>query len=244
MDEAQYLQDFQIDIEEAEIWRWMGSHGRKGDPRLQDEVRQAKELAVRLIEPQAVYMRLPVRSIEPAGISLENGERLNGAAGPHLARDCEGADELVVNVATIGPKLETRVQELFAEKQQLKAVILDAAGSAASSASSRYVIGCIYQQTAERGLKAGHIQRPGSHYWDLMGQRVLFAMMPAEHIGVKLTPSCLIIPKKSSSGFIPIGKNLVHEHKASGDACRRCPNLKCIARIEDNFPAATTAQAT
>jgi hypothetical protein len=237
MQEALFLEGFPVTVDEAEVWRWLGSHQKTGDPKLANEVRQAQAIAEQLIEPKAVYIRNPVMNISANGVFLENGEKLNGAAGPELATQCAGADELVVTVTTIGPKVEALVQSLFADKRPLEAVIMDAVGSAASAAASRFISGVIFEMAANHGMKAGRILRPGAHYWDIIGQRVLFAMMPAEKIGVTLTPSCLILPRKSSSGVIPIGRALVQEHQPAESTCRRCPNLKCIARWEGTSPA-------
>ncbi len=223
MNEICFITDFRLDIDRAEVWRWLGSHGRKGDPRLEDQVEAASQEALALAEPRAIYTRVRVRALGSEGIWLENGERLNGMAGPYLSSQCTGADEIVVAVTTIGPRVENRVQQLFQEKRPLEAVILDAAGSAASSAASRYVNAVLYSQASTQGLKGGRILRPGSHYWDILGQRVLFSMLPTEQIGVTLTTSCLILPKKSGSGIIPFGRELVHVHQGSEASCRYCP---------------------
>ncbi len=236
MDSACFITDFSIEIDIDEVWRWLGSHGRKGDPRLAEEVARTAQAAGELAEPKAVYARLKVRSVDAQGVLLENGERLNGAHGPQLAEQFSGAAEAFVVVVTVGSGIESQVQRLFAEKRPLEAVILDAAGSAASSAVSRYVNGCLYQQAEQDGLEGGRIIRPGSQYWDLLGQRTLFAMLPTERIGVSLTSSCLILPRKSGSGVIPLGHSLANRHEPSESSCRHCPNVKCIARIEIGHP--------
>ncbi|MCL5027098.1 MAG: hypothetical protein M1531_11510 [Chloroflexi bacterium] len=233
METARLLSGFPVNIELTEVWRWLGSHGRKGDPRLAGEVEEAVALAGELIEPKAAYSRLRVRAVDPSGVLLENGERLNGSAGPYLAEQFRGAEELVVVVVTIGPRLEGRVQDLFGEKRPLEAVILDATGSAASSAASRYVNGLLCEEAGNDGLRAGRIVRPGSSHWDILGQRTLFAMLPTEEIGVSLTTSCLILPRKSGSGVVPLGRHLAAEHEPSEASCRHCPNTRCIARIVD-----------
>jgi hypothetical protein len=242
MEEIRFLHNFPITVDEAEVWRWLGSHGRKGDPKLADVVIQARSLAADLLETKAVYVRVKVKEISSAGVTLANGEKLDGADGSFLANEFAGAEEVVINVATIGPRIEARVQELFAQKKPLEAVTLDAAGSAASSAASRFVNGVIYQQAAQEGMKAGRIFRPGNQHWDLIGQRTLFAIMPAETIGVTLTSSCLILPRKSSSGVIPVGRNLIKEHAPAESSCRRCPNIECIARWEGTSPATAMVQ--
>ncbi len=232
MDNVCLLTDFSVDIDQAEVWRWLGSHGRKGDPRLAEDVACLMAVGEELAEPKAAFVRLKVRSVDRSGVALDNGERLNGSAGPYLAEQFRGAEEAFVVVVTVGSRIEARVQELFAEKRPLEAVILDAVGSAASSAVARYVNGYLYKQAAEDGLEGGRIVRPGSAQWDILGQRTLFAMLPTEKIGVTLTSSCLILPRKSGSGVIPLGHNLAAPHEPNEVSCRHCPNSSCIARIE------------
>jgi hypothetical protein len=232
MSNACTLAGFSVDIDPAEVWRWLGSHGRKGDERLAGDVARLIEVARELAEPKAIYTRLKVRLIDDSGVSLENGERLNGTAGPYLAEQLRGAEEIGVVVVTVGPRIELRVQELFIDKRPLEAVILDSIGSATSSAVSRYVNGFLYKLAAEDGLEGGRIVRPGSQQWDILEQRTLFAMLPTEEIGVSLTSSCLILPRKSGSGVIPLGHNLAAPHEPNELSCRHCPNLKCVARIE------------
>ncbi len=67
---------------------------------------------------------------------------------------------------------------------------------------------------------------PGYCGWPIDDQHTLFSLLPKNFCGVTLTNSALMIPEKSVSGVIGIGKNV----KKVGYTCQICDMKQCIYR--------------
>jgi hypothetical protein len=82
---------------------------------------------------------------------------------------------------------------------------------------------------AERGLGSGMRAQPGQEGWSIWQQKVLFDLLPADDIGVRLTESCLMIPRKSVSFAIGMGP----EMRPDRVACDFCSKRhRCQWRVE------------
>ena len=157
-----------------------------------------------LLAPAAVHAILPVEEV--------------AFEGPLIARALAGATQVALAVCTIGPALEERVRALFAAGDPLRAMALDGAGVAALGQVSEAVGERICEEAAAQGLRTGMRVSPGQEGWPLEQQRVLFSLLPAERIGVRLNESCLMIPQKSVSFVVGLGP----EMRADAVACDFC----------------------
>jgi hypothetical protein len=81
-------------------------------------------------------------------VSLAGGPTLKGAFISHLF---EGAREAVFLVVTVGDALETKVSELFAARESVDAVVLDAVGSASIMGAFSSALTWVWQETTDRG---------------------------------------------------------------------------------------------
>lgn len=157
-----------------------------------------------LIAPAAVHTILPVDEV--------------AFEGPLVARALAGATQVALAVCTIGPALEERVRALFAAGDPLRAMALDGAGVAALGLVSQMVGERICEEAAAQELRTGMRVSPGQEGWPLEQQRLLFSLLPAERIGVRLNESCLMIPQKSVSFVVGLGP----EMRADAVACDFC----------------------
>ncbi|MDH5706513.1 MAG: hypothetical protein OEZ45_10900, partial [Candidatus Aminicenantes bacterium] len=55
------------------------------------------------------------------------------------------------------------------------------------------------EKARETGLWPSKRFSPGYGKWDIREQRYVFSVLPGESIGVRLTESCMMIPRKSVS---------------------------------------------
>ena len=220
------VEDITLELDEGDVWRCLGSHqGAVGT--LAEEVARGIAVGLALAEPAALYRPLPLKEIARNRVHCEGGPLLEGQ---FLAHCFEGASEAVFLVVTIGPALEERVRELFAEGKSVEAFVLDAVGSAAAMNAFGQVANRIFQEAADRGWKAGLCLRPGQSYWDITGQRAVFQVVPAESIGVQLLESCFMVPQKSQSAVIPLGPQLKVYDDHNQSHCRYCNATRCHMR--------------
>ena len=65
----------------------------------------------------------------------------------------------------------------------------------------------IEKQMQMQGLKITNRYSPGYCDWSVSEQHLLFSFLPANFCGITLTESSLMVPIKSVSGIIGIGKS-------------------------------------
>lgn len=179
-------EDFEVSVDRDEVLRMAGVPKRDGS-RADNAPSQALELypaalsqALELVRPRAIYM-------------------VCRASDVRYHKVFKQAVRLGFGICTIGPALEAEVAARSAAGESLRALMLDAIGSAA--------VECVVAQTASRlraiagkgGLSAGARFSPGYGSWPLEWQRELFKIIDGAAIGVRLNDSCIMEPRKSVS---------------------------------------------
>jgi len=133
-------------------------------------------------------------------------------------------------VCTIGPGLEKQVAEYFNSDEALRGLLLDGIGSAAIDSLGFEVCSLIGNEASLHGYQASSPLSPGGPRFPLAEQWQLFKLVPADQIGVSLTSSGVMVPRKSISMVIGMGSDMKTWTKA--ESCARC-NLRntCHYRI-------------
>ncbi|MDH4270955.1 MAG: hypothetical protein OEW18_03150 [Candidatus Aminicenantes bacterium] len=111
----------------------------------------------------------------------------------------ERASKVVLAVSTIGPLAEEEIARLFQEGDVLQGLVLDGLASEATKEVIWRAEETIVERSRRMGLWPSRRYSPGYRGWDLCEQRFLFSKIPAERIGVRLTESCMMVPRKSHS---------------------------------------------
>jgi hypothetical protein len=223
-------------IREEEVRRFLG-YGAADRPRagIEEMLASVLEEARGLISPRGLFR-------------LCTGEE---AQGLELTA-CPAP--LAVGLVTIGPRLETRVSELLREGSASRALLLDAAGSAAVEEAADALERLIRaHEGAEAGV-SGTARRfsPGYGSWPLTAQRPLFALLAHREIEVSLLPSLLMVPRKSVSfalwmaGDAPSGSDAAGAATAAtaaavtaaADPCVICGLTSCRYRKETHASGA------
>ena len=228
------LTDIPVSVSAEEI---IDSGGRRRiRPEMLRDAEEAIALGETLWKPRAVYDWLEVRAVNGHSVQVSaadgSHQETELRVGPK-ANLLEGAEQVLVTVATIGPALEQQVHDLNSEGQTLKAYMLDNAGVLALGAIGE-AVRCLAEEAAsERGWGVSLGLSPGSLVgWPLRGQRELCGLLPLESVGVVLNPHCVLEPHKSTSSLIGMGSG--YEAKKVGSACKYCALQKtCWRRRED-----------
>ncbi len=87
----------------------------------------------------------------------------------------------------------------MSENEMLRALILDSLGSEAAEEMAIQSDRILTEKAREMNLWPSKRFSPGYGKWDIQEQRYVFSVLPAESIGVRLTESCMMIPRKSVS---------------------------------------------
>lgn len=207
------LEGFEIDIDPNEVRRYLGARTetRPGTGKRLDEIlSDALVRAAVLVVPKAVF-------------AVTAGEELPGSSV------FDDLDRVAFCICTIGPAIEKEVTLLSQRDELLGAVVLDSVGSVAAEATADYVDRRIQGDAARDGLKTSCRASPGYGDWDIREQAAIFELLPADRIGVRLTPSFMMVPRKSVSFAIHIDEHPVRMR--SENSCRNCERTDCPFRL-------------
>ncbi|MGB2782465.1 MAG: vitamin B12 dependent-methionine synthase activation domain-containing protein [Atribacterota bacterium] len=226
------VKDIQLKIDEDEVLRYLGYSKRKMVAPKEIVLQIVREEIARsynLFEPQGIYSPIKIRQISfsDGRVVLENDFVVN--FNNLVISLLKGTNCLVLGVVTVGSTLENNVSELFARGEYPRAIALDAVGTVAVEALSKYVRNLICQEVKDRNLQITRHFSPGYNDWDINQQKVIFKIIPADKIGVKLTESCMMLPRKSLSWIIGIGKDISILSKEK-DTCKICKLKSCQYR--------------
>ena len=171
--------------------------------------------------------------VQPQALSQISG--VKEAASLHkndLPTPIQNAAFLAFGLCTVGPIIEQETERLRRTGRLLDSVILDALSSAAVSELCERLACRVFDWAKERGLNASRAFEPGSgaSHWLLENQRLIFANLRAEQIGVELTSHLLMRPSKSLSFLMGIGTEI--EQASAPFSCQGCKRLDCPYRYE------------
>ncbi len=111
----------------------------------------------------------------------------------------EGAVKVALCLCTIGEDLERSSAELIKTNEMLRGFILDSFGSEAAEETAIQADRSIAKEARHLGLWPSKRYSPGYGTWDIREQTYVFDTLPAEEIGVRLTDTFMMVPRKSVS---------------------------------------------
>jgi len=201
----------------------------KRKPGLVRIAQTALDIGMPLVHPDFFSHSLPVISFKEDEFLLENGISIKSSKAARLV--C-GADAIVMVICTIGTELEKKSTELFNEDVSL-ALALDGLANAAVDKLVENICNNLEAEALAEGMKTSTPVSPGSKEWPLeIGQPILFGTLKPDPHVIRLSDSFLMIPKKSSSFIVGIGKDVTK----SGKTCDHCSAREtCRYQMRKNF---------
>ena len=154
--------------------------------------------------------------------------------GRIILAQLKGAQAVCYFVATAGTWFEDFQQRLMREGDMVRVYIANEIGSLLAEKAADRMELTLEEQLTPKGL--GHTNRfsPGYCGWPVNEQRLLFDQFAdnatdnelPQPCGIRLTDSCLMVPIKSVSGVIGIGKDMKkHDYR-----CNVCELKSCYKR--------------
>jgi len=173
--------------------------------------------SARLLKPSIVHSSYSVVEIGPDHVLAESNVTLRGTSFHSVLSE---AKKLAVVIYTIGPDLENMVTQDFNRTEYLRGLLLDNIGDAALDLLYEEVCQLIKVEAASYGYQGSSPISPGMSGFPISEQRRLFELVPAREIGVSLTSSGMMVPRKSVSMVIGMGPKMPQWSQA--EACARC----------------------
>ena len=226
------IKNIKLDIDKDAVWRYQEYSGKKVKKPNQNILQVTEEEISRgdsLFKPQGIYCLLKINGfLSEEEIELKDGYILRFSSS--IIEQLKEVTHLLVGVVTIGSSLENKVSELFFQGEYLRALALDAVGSVAVEDFSQKVRNLARQEVIEQDFQTSRHFSPGYSGWDVSQQEVIFKIIPADKIGVKLTKGYMMLPQKSLSWVIGVGKK-VSKSFSEDNYCKNCQFKSCKYRF-------------
>lgn len=199
-------------ISAADVYEQMGYHGVEPDDATQHETVAIVDEVSRWLCPQFCYF--VVRELPAFDM------------GTIILRQLRGSEAYALFIATSGTAFEDYQQHLKEEGDMVRMFIADALGSVIAEKAANQMEHHLQEEIDK--LEWHHTNRfsPGYCGWHVQEQQLLFPLFEGETCGVTLTNSSLMLPIKSVSGIIGLGK----EVRRTDYTCGLCNFENCYKR--------------
>jgi len=176
------IENFRVEFDEKRILRLIGYKKRSTEIKepIKSLITEEKEKLDYLLHPASIY-------------TIVGYDETN----KHLV--FKDAEKVAICICTIGPELEQEIEKLMEKNEMTRALILDALGSEAAEEVAIQSDQILAEKARVMNLWPSKRYSPGYGKWDVKEQRFIFRMLPAADIGIRLTESCMMIPRKSIS---------------------------------------------
>lgn len=207
-----------------DLWLMSGNRGFEPDSTVSGLLEQLRSDAEEICRPSWCYEIYD---------SIECGRDFLAAGGgtlhcgPVIAPFLGDADRLVVYTATAGREYAGYCRSIEESGDVALAYFADMAGSAIAECAAEMLVDEIDALCGSLGMKRSNTYSPGNCGWDVSDQHNLFALLPDSPCGISLMPSGLMVPDKSVSGIIALGKDM--ERRPS--RCALCKRTDCHRRL-------------
>jgi hypothetical protein len=224
------IDDWELTLDVDQVLRGQGADPqiiRKRSPNLVEIAERAIIDGSSLLNPQLIYRRVKLESVLHERLLLAGGSELHSKL---LAQHLSPAQEVVLIVCTVGAGIDSWIADASRTDPSF-ALSLDGLGNAAVEDLANQA--CRHFEKAARAeqLETSIPLSPGMQDWPVdRGQDQIFGLLPADDIGVTLTPARLMTPHKSLSMVIGIGRKMV----GGGKQCDYCM-LRDTCRYQDHY---------
>ena len=207
-----------LDITTADVYEAMGYHGAQPDEATVNEVLAILDEVREWLRPQFCFFTM--RSL-PA---FEMGRIIE--------RQLKGSEAYTLFICTSGEEYEAYQQRLKQQGDMVRVFIADSIGSVIAEKCADQMELAVQESIDKLGWHHTNRFSPGYCGWHVSQQQQLFPLFDGKTCGVKLTESSLMVPLKSVSGIMGVGKN-VHKQEYS---CGLCNFEKCFRRKPTGSP--------
>lgn len=202
----------QLSISEKDVYEAIGYHDTWPDEATQQETRAIIDDVQSWLRPQFCFLvcqELPAFNI-----------------GRIIERQLKGSEAYALFICTSGVEFEAYQQRLKQEGDMVRVFIADSLGSVIAEKCADQMEIAVQQSIDKLGWHHTNRFSPGYCGWHVSQQQQLFPLFEGHTCGVRLTDSSLMLPIKSVSGIIGLGREVRHLDYT----CGLCNFEKCYKR--------------
>ena len=149
----------------------------------------------------------------------------------HLCR----AKKVVIMSVTIGEEVEREISRRFKDGEYTLSVLMDAAATTAVEQVADGIERAIDQKFLMQGFVRRWRFSPGYGDWPIDCQKQMIELAKADEIGVGVTSSLMLTPRKSITAIIGLVPK-VDDVEVEKQSCKFCPKVDCNFRTKDFEP--------
>ena len=202
----------ELGITAADVYEQMGYHDAQPDKATQQETAMILKEVSQWLRPQFSYF---VVNKQP-----------DFEMGNIILRQLRGSEAFALFICTSGLEFETYQQRLKEQGDMVRVFIADALGSVIAEKCADQMEKALQESIDKLGWMHTNRFSPGYCGWHVSQQQLLFPLFQGHTCGVKLTDSSLMIPIKSVSGIIGLGKKV----RKLEYTCGLCDFKQCYKR--------------
>ena len=202
----------ELGITAADVYEQMGYHDAQPDKATQQETAMILKEVSQWLRPQFSYF---VVNKQP-----------DFEMGNIILRQLRGSEAFALFICTSGLEFETYQHRLKEQGDMVRVFIADALGSVIAEKCADQMEKALQESIDKLGWKHTNRFSPGYCGWHVSQQQLLFPLFQGHTCGVKLTDSSLMLPIKSVSGIIGLGKDVRHLDYT----CGLCDFKQCYKR--------------
>ncbi len=143
----------------------------------------------------------------------------------------EHSEQIALFVSTAGQFISDRSKQLMKDGLLLEGYVADVIGSVMCEKVAAKVWEGVRAICSLENKKVTNRYNPGYCNWDVSEQHSLFSLLPEGFCGIRLNESALMLPTKSLSGLIGIGRDVVYRE----NICNHCNSVNCIYRNKKHY---------
>ena len=218
------------DINRNEIYRLAGikSNNKKLLPKLEQIIDEKIFQAQNLMVPKALYIINDVAEVDDENIYFKNKNQIRVKT---FRKNISSIEKMAIALCTIGNIIDEEIYFLNNKGSYTEALILDIIGSVAVEDIANKINFLVCERAEYMGLQTSQRFSPGYGNFDLSEQKNIFKMLNAGEIDVSLTKSLMMVPKKSISFCVYLGKL----KKDMPKQCTICGLVNCEFRRHKAF---------
>ena len=208
-----------------QIVRVLGKTGDESHEMVMDLIDEVLENSARVCDIRAEYViyngvefNSEIKSVAIDDIQFNIGKIIWGQIGK--------SESVAVFLCTAGEEIGRLARELLAEKDYLRGYIYDIAGSEIVEAAADIMQEKLRAEAGAVQMSITNRFSPGYCGWNVSEQHNLFRLLPDNFCGISLTESALMVPIKSISGIIGLGRDV----RFRPYTCNLCDQENCIYR--------------
>ena len=150
--------------------------------------------------------------------------------GKSIQKHLAGCEKVLAVSATIGPEIVEAITRHFEEGRYAHSVLLDAAATEAVEETANALEKMLSPKIKAQGFASRWRFSPGYGDWPLEAQQDFMPLTGAEEIGITLTESMMLFPRKSITALIGLYRPEIISSSTTSPGCQSCGQKDCPSR--------------